>query len=81
MKKVTNKWQCFLCHWYYFLGDMVSLPMCRWDWPLYDLYRYLMIRSSDIDEKYGQCWIWGDVEEDPNYDGLVRVENENDTSN
>jgi hypothetical protein len=66
MKKLNLLWAYFLCHLYYFLGDMVSRPMCRWDWPVYDLYRDLMIRSSDIDEQHGQCWVWGDEGETDN---------------
>jgi hypothetical protein len=60
MKKITNRMLCYL---YYFLGDMVSRPMQRWDWPVYGLYHYLMIRSSDIDEEYGQGWVWEQVSE------------------
>lgn len=57
-EKLNLKWQCFLCHFYYFLGDMVSRPMERWGWPVYKLYNYLMTCSSDIDEQYGQQWVW-----------------------
>ena len=71
MKRVTNR---MLCHLYYFLGDMVSRPMQRWDWPVYDLYNALMTRSSDIDEEYGQGWVWEQVsEDDENLTGTSRA--------
>jgi len=34
----------------YRLGDIISYPMCKWDWAfLYPIYNRLMIWSSDLD--------------------------------
>ena len=71
---IDNSHSIVMHHLYYFLGDMVSRPMQRWDWPVYDLYNALMTRSSDIDEEYGQGWVWEQVsEDDENLTGTSRA--------
>lgn len=42
----------------YWLGDLVSKPMLKWDWPLYRVYRWLMLASVDADPG---CAVWKKV--------------------
>lgn len=52
----------------YWLGDLVSKPMSRWDWHLYPLYNWLMQKANDVQGHGPGPWgppeDWEDVKRD-----------------
>lgn len=46
----------------YGLGHIVSRPMLWWDWPVYPVFNWLMLRSSDVQDWAG-AGPWSEVKE------------------
>lgn len=43
-------WRKFGVYYYYFIAELVYMPIRLWDWPLYALYLKWIIKSAVLDK-------------------------------